>query len=343
MKEIVILVDKPNIHKIGIGYSLEPAFKNLNIPVNLISFNIDYSIYRILKYIPILRYLYLKTKQKEIIEFLTDKKPEIIFVVKGYFLLPETIKKIKKLLPNTNISCFNPDDPFNKNIGSSNKWIRKSIPHFHNYFIWSRELIKKLKELYKIDASYMPFAVDKTYIDNILKKEEIKEIFEVSFVGNADEIRLQFIKNLIFEKNKRKSKINIHLFGSGWEKLKSIDVIIHKPVLGDEYYKTILQSKININILRDQNKNSINMRTFEVAGCAKFLLHENSEEAKLIFEENLEMVYFYNVSDCYDKIERYLNDHQREKIGENAYIKIVKNEFTYEGLCKIIMEDNKIT
>ena len=83
--------------------------------------------------------------QDKLIEMIKREKPDLILILKGWLLKPHTITRIKEENPVAKILCFNPDNPFNTwHHGSSNVWIRKSIPLYDIYFIWGKFLIDPL-------------------------------------------------------------------------------------------------------------------------------------------------------------------------------------------------------
>lgn len=50
--------------------------------------------------------------QKRILELTHSFKPHLVYVIKGYYLSPNTLKKIKQIDSKIVIACFNPDSPF---------------------------------------------------------------------------------------------------------------------------------------------------------------------------------------------------------------------------------------
>ena len=256
--------------------------------------------------------------------YIKKEKFTHLLVIKGVFLQSKTLRRLRESMPNLIISCYNADDPFNPLPGSSNDEIRSSIPFYHHYFIWSHLLMRKLEEHNVGKAHYFPFAADP---DIIYPQPKEKELFEVSFIGNADAERKNWMNQIIDAKQETHP---IHVFGYHWHGAKGVS--IHEPVIGKDYLKTLTQSKINVNILRKQNKNATNMRTFEIPAAGKFLLHEQSEGAEAFFESEKEAVYFSSPEEFVDKYTFYLrNDSSRKKIAEAGYQKILKSGFTYRN------------
>jgi spore maturation protein CgeB len=87
--------------------------------------------------------------------------------------------------------------------------------------------------------------------------------------------------------------------------------------------------------LRKQNKDSINMRTFEIPAAGGFMFHEVSSEAKHFFTPNEEVVYFSNVQELVNLCQVYLNDEvSRKKLIANSTKKINQGIYSYQKIIE---------
>ena len=127
---------------------------------------------------------------KKLLAVAKDCKPDLIFIHKGAYIYPETLKEIKANI-RALLFIFNPDSPFNLNRSASSKFIRNSIPIYDVYFIWSKALIPKLKHAGAKIVEYLPFACDFELHSPIPITEEDRKVYnsDVVFVGNWDEER----------------------------------------------------------------------------------------------------------------------------------------------------------
>lgn len=330
IKKILFVTQDSGRHYSDLGESYNRAFKQLNY--NVIKYNLAGSNNRVLNFIAnnITSKLVLKNTNNKLIQFVKQYKPDLIFVGKGSYLLPETILKIKGFFPDVLIICFNPDDPYNQE--ASNNLIRDSIKYFDAYFSYSKKLALTIKiRENKSNVFYLPCAADTDIIYPAIITDYDKKVFDcdVSFIGNGDSERHNFISILDTLYSNELNKLNyFKIYGSNWKKLKNIK--LNKYMEGLSMLKVFSGSKININILRTQNKNSHNMRTFEIPAAKGFMLHERSEEALEFFEEGKEADYFSNQEELMEKIKFYLNHETlRIKIAEAAYSKIFKANYTY--------------
>ncbi|MCM8791833.1 MAG: glycosyltransferase [Candidatus Omnitrophica bacterium] len=265
-------------------------------------------------------------------------KPELILVIKGYFLYPDTILKIKELIKMP-IFCFNPDDPFNIFYpGSSNENIIRAIPYYDCYFTFNRNLLEKIKKGGVRRVEYLPFAFDPQLHHPIEVTEEEKGYYgnDVVFIGNWSIEREGYLKEL--------KRFDLAIWGENyWKRLcKDKDLKKRwrkKAVYGTEQSKVLNSSKISLNILRAQNKGSHNMRTFELPACGAFVVSERSPEIEEFFKEDEEIVLFSSPDELKEKIGYYLhNEEKRKRIAEAGFRRCIESNYTYQRRAERILE-----
>ena len=335
-QNIILLTDRLAKNYKGLTYSYLKHFNSLGYNTSVIAFNTDERLYRYTKHFNILNRLYLEYLQRSIVQELKKKKVEFIFVIKGFYLLPKTIELIKEM--GLKIICFNPDDPFSQITGSSNQNVKDCICLYDAYYIWSNKIREKLKNIGVENAFYLPFYPDSNIMKPDDKKESIQSI-DVSFIGNGDKERNQFLNQL--GSSIGSLKYTSLVYGLGWNKVHGFNV--KGQVYNNEFLSTIYKSKINLNILRNQNKGAHNMRTFDIPACAGFMLHEYSDEVVGFFKPGKEIDTFNSVEECSDKIQYYLkNESIREKLALNGYNKLITAKYNYESNINSILDSLKI-
>ncbi len=97
------------------------------------------------------------------------------------------------------------------------------------------------------------------------------------------------------------------------------------------------ESKINLNITLRSIKTGIPLRALDIMGCGGFLLSNYQEELKEYFREGEELVLFYDLEDCLEKIDYYLcHDEERKRIAGAGY-EAVRARFNYrDQLVKLL-------
>ena len=281
---------------------------------------------RLLNRLRLLRNWHFQNENQRLLNLVRFLKPNHIFVMKGTDLYPSTLQTIRRSYPEILLSCFNPDDPYNLNEASSRESILQSMKYYNNYFIWSKQLVNKIS-LTGVHVHFLTFGVDKRLfykIPNLAFK------YDITFIGNGDVERNRWIRDIGRSLQNQDKSISFYVFGKNINEFEGVEQGGQKN--GMDYLKVLTQSRINVNLLREQNRNSTNMRTFEIPACGAFMMHQTSNEAREIFIENEEAVYFDTVDDLVEKACYYLNnDMDREIIAKRGYKKALEeqNQYTY--------------
>lgn len=274
--------------------------------------------------------------QKEIIKKVVAAKPDLIFVIKGWLIKPETILEIKKILLRTLVFNFNPDNPFNTwHHGISNSWIRNSIPLYDAYLIWGKFLIEPLQKAGAKRVEYLAFGYDPKlhYPAVVTEKEKSFYGSDVAFVGSWDEEREKWLTGIL--------DYDLKIWGNAWQKAdkKLQEKWQRKEMTGEEFSKVCNASKIILNFIRKQNGSAHNMRTFETPACGGFVLATGTEEQKEFFAEGKEAEYFGTPEELRQKISFYLkNEESRKKIAEAGREKLLGAGYSYRDRAKRILE-----
>ena len=287
-----------------------------------------YNLNRILNNLPFVRATYFNRQNVFLEKLIKTSSFDYVFVMKGTDINSVTLQNIKRDNPGIQLICFNPDDPFN--LASSSHEIIESIKHYDYYCIWTKQLEQKLKEAGAKKIVYFPFGVD----EEIIFPVEAEYRYDISFSGNGDEERHRIIHNLVSELKSRELDINVHVFGNNWYSTDE-KLIVHGPQYGKDLLEKIAATKINLNLLRKQNKNAINMRTFEIPAAGGFMFHEESSEAEQFFTPNKDVVYFSSIKELVDLSEKYLNDDDtRRKMVEASSKKISQGNYSYQKIIE---------
>ena len=276
----------------------------------------------------LLEMYFIRIMNEKLLKYSAEVSADLCLIMKGLRILPETIVKIKSDL-NPVIFNINADDPFNKNRGSSSSSVRKSLKLFDCYFIWSKVLLDKLKKNGLKQVEYLPFCYDPEihYRHTVSREESIVFGNDVLFVGNWEKRRGRILGHI--------KDFDLGIWGGDYWKSRCHDKKLSKKWKGreataEEMAKTYAASKISLNILREQNLDSINMRTFEAPGCGAFVLAEKSREARSFFAENKEAVYFSNARELREKIRYYLkNEKERSEIAAAGHKRCISSGYTY--------------
>ena len=257
-------------------------------------------------------------------------KYDVIWIFKGMEIFPDTLKRLKKngiILIN-----FNPDHPFLfSGKGSGNLNVLNSIKHYDLHLCYHRSVMDQIRREYHIPCEYFPFGYEP---DNINLPSERDELKRVCFIGNPDKIRSTIIRKLIL------NDFPIDLFGNDWDKFipKRNNVNILPAIYQKEFNKTAPRYRVQLNIFRNHNIGSHNMRTFEMPGLGCIMLTPFSHEQLEFYKEG-EVFYYNNDDELYKKLRNILSMSYNESmsIRERARKRSVESGYDYKSRTKQLL------
>lgn len=272
--------------------------------------------------------IYKKINDK-LIEYVEEIRPDIVWVFKGMEVLPETLKLLRQ--KKIKLVNYNPDHPFIRSgRGSWNKNVFNSVGLYDLHFCYSRALMKKINDEYKIRTEFLPFGFDLD--DEVYEKaSKLPEINRVCFIGNPDKIRADIIKYLI------NNGVKVDVYGHNWDRYfnigKNSNLKIYDAVYADAFWEVARKYRVQLNIFRPHNIGSHNMRTFEIPAVGGIQLAPDSPEHREFFEEGKEIFLYKDFSDI-KKIITILRNYSDEKINElriNTRSRCIFSDYSYKG------------
>jgi len=321
----------------SLGYFCTKALEQLGHDVQIFRYRTEFWKRMRVGKIPVLRTIeqrmLLEALGRKLVETAVQFQPDLVFVLKGELLLPRALEKIKDRCGAVLIN-WNPDSPFNP-INSTRALIA-SIPFYDIHFTWGKLLISQLINAGAKKAEYLPFAYDPDLHRkmNITEQERNQLGSDVCFVGTWDQSREELLGHL--------AGCDLSIWGNSWENLR-LDSPLRKywrgkAVYGEDMCKIYSASKINLNLLRSQNENAHNMRTFEGPATGAFFLATRSFEQLAFFIENHECAYFNSPDELKQQIDFYLeNDSLRNGVAQQGYQRILQGQHTYEDRMKHLL------
>jgi glycosyltransferase involved in cell wall biosynthesis len=254
---------------------------------------------------------------KRIINTVTKNNIDLIILGHTEKIFLNTFLKIREINPNIKIVKIFIDSISNEFL-NFNKFFY-DYNFLNKIFITSNpeELNKKYPDKFK----YIQYPVDKKidYLKSYIKNNKNIDVFYavshginrgILKKGRIDE-RDSFIKFLSTKLKKYKT------FFPGYNNVQ--------PIWGEDFYKTLMQSKICINFSRGKYKNLYSSdRISSLIGNGCFVLNENANKYYKIFNKK-ELINFKNKTDLVKKIIFFLkNEKARKSIAKNLYSKYHK-------------------
>tara|TARA_B100001971_G_C18236242_1_gene567431 strand:+ start:119 stop:1135 length:1017 start_codon:yes stop_codon:yes gene_type:complete len=261
---------------------------------------------------------------KELVTKATKEQPDLILVIKGEIISPETIKKLRDI--GCPVVLWYPDDP-----RYTESYVKYILPFYDNLFVVSKKSVKKYKEMGAKKVHYLPVGCDPSIHKriNINSENKNSQKRDICFIGTFSRHRANIIKSL--------DKFQVSIWGAFWWFGRGINDR-NPPTYGPNMVKIYNSTKIVLNI-HDQTDFGIktNMRLFEAAGSGAFILSDGENGLADVFEPNKEIVCFKNKKNLIELAEYYLEESaEREKIANSSY-KRAHSEHTYvKRLQKLI-------
>ena len=258
-------------------------------------------------------------QKKKIKKFLEYNKIYTFIIFKGIELDPSIFNIFKK--KKINLINIYTDDPFNFSSSATTSFnVTQNIKNFDLFCIWSQKLKKRLESKFKKNNFYyLPFGFSEK--KHIKLNAKIKKN-NLSFVASFDRYRLKKL-------NKIKRRISI--YGNDWPNKSKHK--IYKFIEGKNLSKIIAQSEASLNILKKQNLNSHNMRTFEIPAMGGLMITTRSLEQNKYFPENKAAYMFESIDELNKKLDYIIkNPKQALKVRQRGY-KLSK-QYSYKKRLK---------
>lgn len=249
---------------------------------------------------------------------------DLIWVFKGMEIFPETLKVLK--IKTKKLINYNPDNPFIfSGKGSGNHNVTNSISLFDLHLTYDAWVKEKIEKEFRIRTEILTFGFDDAAVQNINLSSEV-EVLAVCFLGNPDAYRAAIIHALL------DTGIEIHLYGNNWSKFVKHELaVIHKPVYGLEFYKTLRKYRVQLNIMRVHNLNSHNMRSMEIPGVGGVMLAPHTTDHSTFFNVDREIFVYHDELSLAQEAKRILTTDKMEidELRKDARKKVF-DQFTYK-------------
>ena len=323
-----------------LGQSYRRAFESLGIKTEIFDFQQEYQALPMAENRYFRRLLsggYIAAMNRRLSKKTLSFAPDLFFITKGHQIHPDVLDRIRS--KGIKIFNFYPDNPFyyeNRSYGRLNtsKWVYQSFKIYDTFFTFAEYQMDNLRSHGCRRVEYLPFARDPELHQPYEGDDDLGPYrCDVSFVGNLDAERISWLNGLeghdlkIWGEKKR-----LPLSEGHWlcGKIQS------SALYGRDFSKAVKMSKISLNLMRQVNVKSHNMRTYEIPSCGGFILSLRNEEVTRLFREGIEAAYFSSAGELSEKIRYYLaHPEEREKIAAAAWEKVRAD--TYRERVKKVM------
>jgi len=243
------------------------------------------------------------------------------------------LRKVSNILIN-----YNSDDPVCTRDKKKWRLYLEAVPHYDLLAVVRQVNVAEAysRGAQKVLQVYM--AVDE--LDgprDITPADRRRWSHEVLFIGTWMPERGPFLGELL------KAGLPLAIYGNDWHKAPewpSLRAVWQGPAIyGDDYLKAIQLAKISLGLLSKGNRDLHTTRTFEIPYCGGLLCAERTSEHLELYQEDIEAVYWSEVSECIEKCQRLLHDDKkRAAIAEKGRIRCLRNGIFNEPNLKKMIE-----
>lgn len=269
--------------------------------------------------------------------YVTEKLYDIIWIDKGLTITKSTMRFIKACQPNALIVSFSPDNMMAR-PWQSQQYL-ECIP-LYDYHVTTKPYI--INDFYKKGAKKVVL-VNKTFqpdfhYPRLLNDSDFKNLSaDVGFVGSWEKERCESILYLA------DNGVHVKVFGSGkWKNYRTYSKyleIIPNGLYDDDYAKSFSAFKISLCFLKKSAKDITTARSVEIPACGGFMLAERTEEHKILFEEDIEAVYFSSNEELLEKCKYYLeHEDERKAIAVAGYKRCINSDYSNEGMISGVLD-----
>jgi spore maturation protein CgeB len=226
--------------------------------------------------------------------------------------------------------CYNypTDDPWNPNHLSP-RYLH-SIAHYDVIFTPRRSNFDDFRAAGAKRIEFLPFAYDPRFARPV----PIPAGFEspdVLFVGGGDADRIALMLPLI------SADLTLAIYGSYWGNNPLIQQSLRGQREPDEICRATRAAKINVCLVRRQNRDGHVMRSYEIPAIGGCVLAEDTSDHREMFGESA--VYFSNARDLVAQAKRLRDDEAiRTTLASNAHRLILEGRNTYTDRLQSILQ-----
>lgn len=263
---------------------------------------------------------------KKIHDAIRDSLFDIVWIEKGNTILPWTLRRIKKSLPNARLISVSEDDMYATHGHSF--WYRAGLCYYDLVFTTKTY---NLAELKLFGAKEVKLFLD-SYDEKIHKSMNLTEVererfsCDVGAIGAFEEERAESLLHLAGH------GIKVDVWGNSWSGMVNLHpnlVMKNEFLFGEDYSKAICATKINLNFLRKINRDEVTSRSIEIPACGGFMLGERTARHLEFFEEGKEAEFFDSNIEMLEKVKYYLeHNEEREKIARAGRERCIKSGYS---------------
>jgi len=267
----------------------------------------------------------LASYNQNVLEKAEDFSPDVVFVVKGEVLAPETLRRLGQ---KAVLVSYHWDDPFlqharemdgTRDVRYQN--MDRSYPLYDLTYVYDESYIPRLTEKGAKTVRYLMDWFEPEIYKELSLSETEKEKWgsDIAFVGSPYPNRIEVLEAF--------QDFNVGLWGPEfrWREFFRSHPFLKKQYRGEapgrEAARIYNASRIVLNIHDSfQCFSSVNNRTFQILACRAFQLVDDRQKLHELFDVGRELETFRSPEEAARKARHYLTrGAERDQIRERGY------------------------
>lgn len=291
---------------------------------------------------------HVNSVSRRLIKQSKEIQPDIVWFYNVHLLGRFTLKKLRKVIPNSTFVQYSNDDPFSPQ-GTTFLWRKfiASIPLFDKHFVYRHKNLRDFKS-HGIDNSSLLRAYFIPEEDYHVPQHEVPDAFkcDVVFAGHyEDDGRIDMLESICNEGFK------LNLYGGGWDNalhklhenspLRKLFPI--KPVTGDDYRHAICGAKVALCFLSTINHDTYTRRSFQIPAMKTAMLSVFTQDLSELYEEDKEVMFFRDKEQLLKNLNKMIsNEDLRNSLSEAAHKRVYKDGHDIVSRMKYFIEQVKL-
>ncbi len=277
---------------------------------------------------------------REIQQKALEHKPDIVWIDKGNYIWPDTLRSIKHKT-NAVLVHHNTDDI--KNNQHKFKFYLQALDIYDAHFTSNLYNVDEMQSMTKSYVGYNELGYDDEVFRPV-NSHEIDQRFksDIFFIGHWEPNTEMYIKALV------KAGLPVIVRGEGWikpfKKRQLKDFVLSGSIFNEEYVKALNGGKIGLGIYSKWNRNTTAARVFEIPACGTMLLALRTRVLEGLYKDGKEAAFFDHPAELVQKARYFLNnDTERDAIALSGRDRCIKNQCSWKDRVSEVLTDLKST
>ncbi|MFH1039285.1 MAG: glycosyltransferase, partial [PVC group bacterium] len=205
--------------------------------------------------------------------------------------------------------------------------LKMIIPYYDGFFPSKSVNVPELLELGARNVHYTQLGYDPCTHYPVQPTREEYDAYksQIAFIGTYTPARAACLEQM--------GKYSLSVWGTHWNRKRHgarlRKAIKNRIACGMKFSLVANSSRINLNLLREENRDTHNLKTFELPACGAFVISQRSEELAQFYTEGNEIAAFDTIEELQDKSAYYLrHEEERIRIARAGYQRTKAEKYT---------------